>query len=78
MTKRKFEIIAARLNEAFRDELKTVFREKFDIEIESNFSLLAMCLITTRVDKKDFTEKELAFLIAYSAGYEKAMSIVSE
>jgi len=78
MTKRKSEIIAAKLDKAFPDCLKTAFQKKFDIEIESYYSLFATRFITIHMNQKVFTVKELAFLAAYSDGYEKAMLIVSE
>lgn len=78
MARKKAEIIAAKLNELFRESLKLAVKERFDIEIETTYALLADRLITTRIDEKDFTQEEMDFLKAYSAGYEKAMLIVEQ
>ena len=78
MARKKAEIIAAKLNELFGESLKIDTKKKFDIEIESNFNIIVMRLITTRVDEKDFTQEEMDFIKAYSDGYEKAMLIVEQ
>lgn len=73
----KLEKMARKLNDDFRDILIAEMREKFGIEVENYFDILgSMRLITTRVDEKAFTPKQLAHLRAFSDGYGKAMDIV--
>ena len=53
-------------------------RAKFDIEVENNFNIMVMALVTTRVDGVDFTPEQHAWIGAYSQGYGDAMQIVSD
>jgi hypothetical protein len=72
----KLQKMANQLNEEFSGELKEAMREKFSIEIESEFNIFSMRLVTTRVDGNDFTEDENRFIEAFSDGYGRAMRIV--
>jgi hypothetical protein len=66
-----------RLNENFRVLVNEAVKEKFGIEIETNFNIFTMDLMTTRVDEEDFTQEQIDFLKAYEAGYLAAMNQVN-
>jgi len=72
----KAEKIYKQLNADFRGVLAIKVREKFNIEIETEWSFLADRLITTKKNGTDFTKEQLAFISAYSEGYSNAMGRV--
>lgn len=69
--------ITRHLNLRFRDELIREMHHRFGIAVESNWSLFAGRLVTTRIDGQDFTPEQHAYLAAWSAGFDRAMCIVS-
>lgn len=77
MAKTKAGRIYDHLNDHFRDRLVEVMQERFGVEVESRWSIVADRLVTTRADGEDFTPEQHAFLGAYSEGYSDAMGQVS-
>ena len=72
----KLKKMADELNEEFRVKLAAAVLEKFDIEIETNFNIMSMRLVTTKKDKSDFTPEQHAYISIFSEGYEAAMFMV--
>lgn len=76
---RKLEEMARTLNDDFRDHLADAMRDKFNgLEVETQANIWGMCLVTTRVDGKDFTPEQHAWMEAWSEGYGKALSLVRQ
>lgn len=65
------------LNDRFREILPKRFYEKFNIEIVTSWSLFDMALRSHRVDGIDFTQEQLAFIVAFELGYGSAMEVVN-
>ena len=68
--------MADELNNEFRVKLAAAVLEKFNIEIEMNFNIMSMRLVTTKKDESDFTPEQHAYIGAFSDGYEAAMLMV--
>lgn len=64
------------LENAFTDALHQEFRCKFDVELQTEFNIFAMCLISKRTDGKDLTPEQHAFLAGWSTGYGKAINMI--
>lgn len=62
---------------AFRGELKDAVSSKFGVEIETYYDVFAMRLVSRRVDGKDFSESEVAYVEAFESGYIAAWNVVS-
>ena len=76
---RKLERMANELNERFREDVVEVMAEEFNgLEVHSYWNIMAMRLVTERIDGKEFTRKQHDFLRAYSEGYSRAMDRVRE
>jgi len=76
MAKKKLEIMAADLNNKFRDQMPKAFKEKYGIDIITEFNFYSMRLVTYSKDGSDFTPEQLAFIDAYGEGYCSAMMFV--
>lgn len=57
------------LNDKFREDLKGVVQEEFGIEVESSWNIIAMRLITTRVDGRKFTKAQYDFMDTWEKGF---------
>lgn len=68
----KLDRMARELNDEFRSDLKRKMKEEFDIEIMSEWNWGIDRLVSTRVDGKDFTVKEIEYMKAYQDGYADA------
>lgn len=73
-TKRKQ--LATKLNEHFREAIKTAMWVKFDLDTENDYNIISMRLVTTRADGKPFTKTQYEWLGAFSEGYAEAMGFV--
>ena len=61
------------INNGFTDCLKAAFVEQFPgIEIESDYNIFAMALVSRRVDEQDFTPEQALFVRGYETGYMAA------
>lgn len=74
----KIEKCHRKINDAFSNKLSEDFREKFQREIETRFSIFSMSLVSTPTDGEEFTPEQHAWVDAYSAGYLAAMNQVWE
>ena len=74
----KIEICSKGINARFRDKLKDRVRDKFGIEVKTEWNFISGALVTSRANGKDFTRAQLDFIGAYSDGYEDAMNQVME
>ena len=72
----KLKIMADKLQDDFRELLAEAVKDKFGIEVDSEYSIIAMRLMTTRSDGRDFDEVGHSYIGAYSAGYGDALSLV--
>jgi hypothetical protein len=72
----KLEKCAARLNDAFRGDLHTEMKSRFDIDVQTEFNFMSMQLVTTKSDGTDFTPEQFSYLSAYSDGYSAALTFV--
>jgi len=72
----KVEKLADKLNSDFRDKIIVAMREKFDLNVENNFSIFDMRLHTTRTDGQDFTTEQHAYLDGFSTGFGEAMDLI--
>lgn len=79
MARTKLAKLSDKLNEEFRVRLTDEVAERFGIEVEHRFDFFGSGrLVTTRVDGKEFTPEQHAFIGAYSEGFAAAMGIVDE
>jgi hypothetical protein len=69
----KLEKIARQLNDEFRDVLKDEMQKRYGIEIETYWNFISMQIISTRVDKQDFTPEQMQFMKDFGDGYTAAM-----
>lgn len=76
MSTTKLGRMARTLNDDFRDHLAKAMREKFGLEVETLFSIVAGALVTTRADGEDFTPEQMAWMQAWSDGYGVALDLV--
>ena len=76
MSVTKREKIYQLLNHEFCDLLIFAMRNKFSIEVENNYNIMAMALVTTRSDEQDFTPEQYEWMSAYSEGFSAAMEVV--
>jgi hypothetical protein len=74
----KIEICSKGINAKFRDKLRAKIKEKFGIDIKTEWNFISGALVTSRKNGKDFTRTQLDFIEAYSDGYEDAMNQVTE
>jgi hypothetical protein len=74
----KIEILGKKINAEFRNKLKARVRDKFGIEVKTEWNFISGALVTSRENEKDFTRKQLDFIEAYSDGYEDAMNQIKE
>lgn len=70
---RKLDKIARELNDEYRNDLKDILMEKFEIEIETGFNFLSGTIYSKRIDGQDFTKEQMDFIKAYEEGYLAAM-----
>lgn len=75
---RKLDKCATEINENFVSLLADEFLKKFNVPVETKFNLFSMSLVTTRVDEKDFTPEEHAWVSAFSDGYSAALGVARE
>jgi len=72
----KAERLNRQVNDEFREQLAAKFAERFDgIEVESQFNILSMRLVTERKDGEAFTPEQAAWIAAFEAGYSAAWSV---
>lgn len=70
---RKLERKSREVRDAFRGELAKAFKEKFEVEVISNFDFLGCNrLVTTRVDGRRMTKAQREFIGAFDNGYFRA------
>lgn len=78
----KLEKARRQVNDKFRDHLAVAFKEKFGLEIESEWQGLLSdsggALVSKRKDGQDFTPDQHAFVGAFSEGYGLALTELSE
>lgn len=74
----KLEKCARRVNDEFTDKLKAAFVAKFNRELETNYNIFAMQLISQPADGEPFTQEQKDWVDAFDAGYVEAMSIVRD
>lgn len=74
----KLEKMHDKLNKDYRDLVINTMQDKFSIEVENGWSLLDTRLTTTRVDGKNFTKQQKAYMGSFSDGFAAAMNIVSD
>ena len=71
----KIEKIHRRMNDDFRDHLKTAMEQK-GVAVESEWNFFAGHLVTKTVDGKDMTKGQMEYLKGFSDGYANAMNQV--
>lgn len=74
---RKLDKMAETLNEDFNKFIADAMREQYGIEVETGINL-SFQKVTTRVDGKNFTPTQHAFLAGLSAGYGEAVNRIRE
>lgn len=74
----KIEKMSRTLNDNFPDKLKEEFKKKFDIEINTSFSIFTMKLHTTRADDHPMTQEQFDWIASFETGYMAAMNQVWE
>jgi hypothetical protein len=71
----KIEKLIRAVNDAFAEELRQAVTKKFQgLRVTTTLNLFAMALSTTRVDGKQFTEEQAAFIAAFEDGYVAALN----
>ncbi len=66
------------LNDGFSDALAAAFVEKFEIGIETNWSIIDFSKTTTRLDEKPFTQAQHDWIGAFETGYRAAMKVATK
>lgn len=74
----KIEKCNRRVNENFRANLHSAFKAKFNLQLETTFSLGTMALVSYLPDDAQITPEQRDFIAAYSDGYCAAMLQISE
>jgi hypothetical protein len=74
----KLEKMARTMNDDFREKLAEAVKEKFGIEVKTEFNIFDMRLITSRVDGEQFTAEQHEWIGAFSEGYTVALSMVRD
>lgn len=75
----KIEKLCRAINDAFRDKLHAALANKFPgLTVESEYSIVAMAMVTRPTSRKKFTRKQYDFIGAYEAGYFAAKAMVRE
>lgn len=74
----KLDKCARQVNDQFPEKLKAAFKGKFGRELETNYNIFAMALISQPADGQPFTPEQKAWTDAFDAGYCEAMVIVRE
>ena len=75
--KTKLDKVATRINDAFGAKLVEAFKLKFNREIETQYDIFAMQLISRPADGKLYTVKQKEWVMAFDAGYCAAMGIAT-
>lgn len=73
----KLEKCRRRVNDSFRDHLHAAVLAKFNLKIETTFSLGTMSLVSYLPDDQPFTQQH-DFIAAFSDGYCAAMCQIGE
>ena len=74
--RRKLDVMADRLNEAFREAMDAAAWTHLAIRTLTSWDIFVDGLVTSRVDGKPLTFNETNFIRGYSAGYADAMDMV--
>jgi hypothetical protein len=74
----KVQKLHQKMNEDFREILKTKMRERHGVEVETTYNFLQGTVATTRTDGRAFTKGQHAWLAAFSDGFSEALRIVGE
>ena len=69
---KKKRTLYLRLNDEFGRCLAEAFEDRFGIAVETNWNIVTMTKVTTRVDDKKLTKDQYEFISAYSRGFYKA------
>ena len=72
----KLDKCATALNDRFTDKLKAAFLAKFARELDMNFNIFSMQLISQPADGEPFTPEQKAWVEAFDDGYSEAMALV--
>jgi len=79
MRKTKIEACYLRVNDNFADRLNAAFARKcFGVQLETNYNIFHMAMVSTRADGKNMTKEQHAFVAGYGEGYLDAMNQISE
>lgn len=74
---RKLEKVSRKVNDAFLEHLHEAMFSRFNIEVESRFDFFGtMSYISERKDEKPFTTEQSDFLVGFSEGYGKVLTVV--
>lgn len=74
----KLEKCALRVNDEFTTLLKAAFLAKFKRELDTNYNIISMNLVSQAADGKPFTQEQKKFLQAYDDGYSAALGLVRQ
>lgn len=70
------ERLRNKLNLDFRAALARQMRERFGVEVSTEWDFIGNRIVTARKDGRRFTAKQVSFIASYEAGYTDAMSCV--
>lgn len=77
MTRKEANRIATAINDGFSEELKRAFKGRFWLDIETNFNIFAVAMVTTRVDGENLTQAQADFIAIFEAGYFAARQVAT-
>ena len=71
----KCERLCREINDGFGKCLDHAFEQRFGSELNTTWNVFTSALVSNRADGEPFTEAQLRFIEAWSAGYECAMNV---
>lgn len=70
--KTRMQVCKQKVRAAFADSLQEAFKARFARELTTEYSIMAMSLVSRPTDGKKFTPKQRDFVEAFSRGYADA------
>ena len=72
----KLERAARDAKGAFGHQMRQAFQRKFGREIESEYNIIAMAMVTRPKDGKKFTKEQHSWMEAYEEGFYKSLELM--
>ena len=73
----KTEKIRAQIRDSFSEKLQAATKKTLGVEIETEYNIFEMRLVTRRKDGKKLTKMQRKFICGYEHGYSDAKELVT-